>query len=356
MEIRFANDEEIRNWDNLILKNPDGGNVFQSFEMTEFKRKSGWQPRYFLIENFDSERVLAISAQEKLVLGLGKLWYLSKGAGISNRAELQKIKEILRNFGRKNGVFAIKMESELLKNAENLSFLKSENFEIVRPIQPNFSTILLDISPSLSEEEILAKMPRKGAKYSINRAKRDGVEVERVDLTRANAQIFYDLLAETARDSGFNIRSFEYHFEFWQSFSKAQIGQLFFAKFEGEVVAAAFAFVFGEKSTYKDGASVRARKAYGASHLLQWEVIRWARENGAKIHDLCGTPPSDQIHDKNHFLHGVGQFKTSFSKEITDYVGAFDLVISPKKYQLWRNFGEKLLLKINRKIFQRNWY
>lgn len=215
---------------------------------------------------------------------------------------------------------------------------------------------MLDISNDLTEEEILSAMPRKGAKYSINRAIRDGVKIERVDLNEKNARIFYDLLAETAQDSGFKIRSFEYHFDFWKTFAEARIGQLFFAKFEGDVVAAAFAFVFGKKSTYKDGASIRERKAYGASHLLQWEVIRWARENGSEIHDLCGTPPSDQIHDRNHFLYGVGQFKTSFSKEITDYVGAFDLVIDSKKYKIWRKFGEKILLRINRKVFNRNWY
>ena len=356
MNIRFANKNEIENWNNLILKNPDGGNIFQSREMVEFKRKSGWKPRFLVVENFRKKQFLAISVQEKSVFGLGKLWYLPKGAGISASEDLRKLCPALADFARSQGVFVVKMESEILKNAENLKILRDLNLEIARPIQPNFSTILLDISPEKSEDEILSAMPRKGAKYSINRAERDGVEIFRVETTVENCRIFYDLLSETARDSGFNIRSFEYHVEFWQTFAEIGLGHLFFAKFEDEVVAAAYAFCFGEKSTYKDGASVRQRKAYGASHLLQWEVIRWAREKGARIHDLCGTPPSDQIHDRQHFLYGVGQFKTSFSREITDYVGAFDLIILPKKYQLWQKFIEKLILKIERKIFRRNWY
>lgn len=354
MLIRFATPHELENWDSLILKNPDDGNIFQSFEMTNFKKLSGWKPLYLVAESSDEAHNLYISVQEKSVAFLGKLWYISKGPGVNSTTELRIILPFLRNLARGNKVFAIKIEPELLKTDQNLSELNQLGLQKVRPIQPNYSTILLDISGS--EEEILSSMPRKGAKYSINRARRDGVTIKRVDSTDDNCLIFYNLLAETARESGFNIRTFDYHKQFWQIFAKKGFGQLFFAYFEGQIVAAAYAFSYGEKSTYKDGASIRERKAYGASHLLQWEVILWAREKGAKIHDLCGTPPSDQIHNKNHFLHGVGQFKTSFSRQITDYIGAYDLPIDQKKYKIWSKFGERAVLKIHRKIHKENWY
>lgn len=351
MNIRFANDEELRNWDELIISNPDGGNVFQSHEMTYFKEKNGWNPRFLVLERGKN---LYISVQEKRVSFFGNMWYLAKGPGVSEDSQLAEFLPEIKKIAKKENVFAVKIEPELQKNPEILHISNELGLKKVSPIQPNFSTILLDISGS--EEEILNSMPRKGAKYSINRAKRDGVTVKKVVANNENCQIFYDLLAETARDSGFNIRDFAYHKDFWQMFEKAKIGQLFFAYFEGEIVAAAYAFIFGEKSTYKDGASVRERKAYGASHLLQWEVIRWAKENGSKVHDLCGTPPSDKIHDKNHPHYGIGTFKTSFSKEITDYIGAYDLPISDNKYKLWTNFGERLTQKIWRKTKNQNWY
>ena len=354
MLIRFATPQELENWDSLILKNPDNGNIFQSFEMTNFKKLSGWKPLYLVAESSDETHNLYISVQEKSIAFLGKLWYISKGPGVKNTAELKVILPFLNNLARGNKVFAIKIEPELLKTEQNLSELSNLGLYKVRSIQPNYSTIILDISGS--EEEILSSMPRKGAKYSINRARRDGVTVKRADSTDDNCRFFYELLAQTARESGFNIRTFDYHKEFWQVFAKKGLGQLFFAYFEGEIVAAAYAFSYGEKSTYKDGASIRERKAYGASHLLQWEVILWAREKGAKIHDLCGTPPSDRIHDKNHFLHGVGQFKTSFSRQIADYIGAYDMPIDQKKYKLWSRFGERATLKIHRKIHNENWY
>lgn len=354
MLIRFAVSEELENWDNLILRNADNGNIFQSYEMTNFKKLSGWNPIFLVVENNPEKQNIYISVQEKKVPFLGKIWYISKGPGVKSVLQLKEFLPYLQNLAAGNKVFAVKIEPELLKTEQALSELNQLGLQKVRPIQPNYSTILLDISGL--EEEILSSMPRKGAKYSINRARRDGVTVKRVESTDENCRFFYDLLAETARESGFNIRTFDYHKEFWQIFAKKGFGQLFFAYFEGQIVAAAYAFSYGEKSTYKDGASIRERKAYGASHLLQWEVILWAREKGAKIHDLCGTPPSDQIHNKNHFLHGVGQFKTSFSRQITDYIGAYDLPIDQKKYKIWSKFGERAVLKIHRKIHKENWY
>ena len=353
MKIRFATSEEIKKWDTLILQNPDGGNVFQSVEMSNFKLNSGWNQRFLVVKSEGQNLYMTI--QEKSVFLLGKLWYAPKGPGVKHASEIWQISPLLKQFARKNGVFAVKIEPEITKYDDYQKEFSNHGFIQARPIQPNFSTIILDVSGT--DEEILSSMPRKGAKYSINRARRDGVAVQRVDSTDENCQIFYNLLAETAADSGFKIRDFEYHKRFWQDFAKAGIGQLFFAYFENQVVAAAYAFTFGEKSTYKDGASVRQRTAYGASHLLQWEVVNWARENGSKQHDLCGTPPSDKIHDKNHPHYGIGIFKTSFSRQITDYIGAFDLPVKSLKYKLWAKFGEKLTLKIHRARHNgENWY
>ncbi|MBS7346639.1 MAG: peptidoglycan bridge formation glycyltransferase FemA/FemB family protein [Candidatus Sacchiramonaceae bacterium] len=353
MEIRFATSKEIKNWDDLILQNPDGGNVFQSVEMSNFKLESGWQQQFLVVES-EAEN-LYITIQEKSVFLLGKLWYAPKGPGVENSSEIWQIAPLLKQFAHKQGVFAVKIEPEIIKYDNFQTDFSKHGFVQTRPIQPNFSTIILDISGT--DEEILSSMPRKGAKYSINRARRDGVTVKRVESTDENCRIFYDLLAETAADSGFKIRDSDYHRRFWRDFTSAKIGQLFFAYFDGQVVAAAYAFIFGEKSTYKDGASVRQRTAYGASHLLQWGVINWARENGAKQHDLCGTPPSNKIHDKNHPHYGIGNFKTSFSREITDYIGAFDLPVRKFKYKIWAKFGEKLALRIHRARHNgENWY
>ncbi|HEU4716013.1 MAG TPA: peptidoglycan bridge formation glycyltransferase FemA/FemB family protein [Candidatus Saccharimonadales bacterium] len=345
MTVRFATPDEIKNWNDRVVSNPDGGNIFQGREFAEQKKLGGWTPRFIVADD------ISITALEKRFL-FHKLWYLPKGPGITSVRELDELLPGLKTFARSNGVFAIKVEPELTKKDETLADLLKLGLVKTRPIQPNFSTVTLDISQDLSA--VLASLNQKG-RHAIRRAERDGVTVQRVEATDENCRAMYDLLALTAKGS-FAIRSYNYYKTFWQRYEKAGLGQLFFAYFEGKAVAGAYALVLGKKSTYKDGASVRERTAYGASHLLQWEVIKWAKENGSQLHDFCGAPPSDQINNPDHPHYGIGRFKTSFNKEVTDYVGAYDVVVQPLTYKLWTKIGERLVRRIYTYRHHENYY
>lgn len=346
MTIRLATDAEIAEWDARVLANPDGGNIFQGDEFAEQKKLSGWTPRRLMADD------LALTVLEKSVFGLGKFWYLPKGPGISSVVQLGNLLPDLHGFAKKHGVFAVKLEPELEKTDDAVKALHEFGLLPVSPIQPNASTVLIDLSPDL--DTVLMNLNQKG-RHAIRRAERDGVTIERVEATDENCRLFYDLLADTAAGS-FVIRPYDYYFKFWRRYADARLGQLFFAHFEGQLVAGAFAMVFGEKSVYKDGASVRERKAYGASHLLQWHVMQWAKENGSAVHDLCGTPPSSEIGNTQHRWYGVGLFKTSFNKHVTDYVGAYDLVVRPGKYSLWLKFGERAAKSLWWRRHHESWY
>lgn len=330
MTARFATDEEIAQWDSHILKNPDNGNVFSSYEYSQIKKLTNYIPRYIIANK------IAITVLEKVTPPLGKLWYLPKGPEVSSCKQLFDVLKALEPLAKKANVFAVRIESELPKSSAQT--LERHGLKKASPIIPNPSTITIDISPSL--DDILTGLPQKG-RHAVRRAERDGVTVEKVPVSEKNAKIMYKLLTETA-EGQFGIRSFNYYKEFWQQFEKANLGQLFFAYFEGKVVAGAYAMVFGTKSTYKDGASIRKRTAYGASHLLQWNVIEWAKSKGALVHDFCGSPPSDEIGDPTHPHYGVGLFKLSFSKQVVDYIGCYDFVLSRTRYKAWTKLGERV--------------
>lgn len=349
MEIRFASDTEVADWNTCILANPDGGNVFQGYEFAEQKKLSGWTPRFIKAGD------LAVTVHEKSVFGLGKMWYMPKGPGIATAKRLVEILPDLRDFADKNGVFAIKVEPELQKSDENIATFNGGGLVSVPYIQPNLSTVLIDLSPDI--DTVLANLNQK-SRHAIRRAERDGVTVERVEATKENCETFYELLALTAEAQGFSgsIRPFEYHRAYWQRYADAGLGQLFLATFEGTVVAGAFALIYGEKSTYKDGASIRIEGAYGVTHLVQWRAMEWAKEKGSKVHDLCGTPPSDKINDETHRWYGVGRFKTSFHKHVTDYVGAFDLPVKSFQYSIWTRIGERVTKSLWWRTRHESWY
>lgn len=346
MTIRFANKSETAEWNTHILTNPDGGNVFQSYELAKHKILSGWQPRFVVASE------LSITILEKHVIGLGRFWYLPKGPGVATVHQLDDILPALKDFAAQKGVFMVKIEPELKKTSETAASLLKLGLVKTRPIQPNFSTVLLDTSPDL--DTIMKNLNQKG-RHAIKRAERDGVHAELVSATDENCRIMYKLLAGTAAGQ-FQIRSYNYYKKFWQRFESAGYGQLFFAYYQDNVVAGAYAIAYGRKGTYKDGASIRERTAYGASHLLQWRVIEWMKERNVTTHDLCGTPPSDQITNADHPHYGLGRFKTSFNKEVTDYIGAYDIVIKPTQYKIWQRIGERLALRLHRQFHHESWY
>lgn len=346
---RPATEHEAASWNQLIAANPGGGEVWAGNEYLESKRHGRYRPERWMVER-PGRSTLAIGALVKRVPLLGEWWHLPAGPPGETADEVLAVANAVGQAARARGAFLLKIEPRI--GPEALEPLRAAGLLPSVRIVPNPSTVLVDVSGS--EAEMLARLGKK-ARNAINRAHRDGIEVERVPASDAHCAELYQLLVATA-EGRFVLRDERYYREFWQRFSAAGVGQLFFARNQGALVAGAFAMALGEKTTYKDGASVRDRSAYGASHALQWEVLRWANERGARVHDLCGAPPSAQADDRAHPLHGVGQFKRSFQPEITDYVGAFDLVLRPGAYRVWSRVGERIARRLSLIRFRDPYY
>ena len=344
MSIRRATPQEISQWDDLIAANPDGGTLYQSATFAEIKSAGGWQPVHLVIE-LDSLSVTALFLQRRIPF-LGLLWYSPTGPGFTSAEQLAAIIQELRTFARRNGVFLVKLESELPGTAESRAVLQRAGLVKADDVQPISSTVILDLTPPT--DEILAKMPQKG-RYAIRKAARDGVTVADVDLTDDVIDRMYGLLKNTGDASGFAVRPQPYYDRFWRLFDERGQGRMFFAYVDGEVVAGAYSAWLGAKAWYKDGASIRERKAYGASHALQWHIIEWHKQRGtATSYDMMGAPPSDRVKDETHPLHGIGVFKTSFSETITDRTGTWDLVVNARAARLWNRIGYRVAGKVNR--------
>lgn len=338
MSIRPATAEEIARWDDLITASPDGGNIFSTKVYAEQKVTQGGYQAHYLIVN-DST---AVTVLEKNTPPFGKYWYLPKGPNVTTTQQLFAVLKELTPYAKRHGAFVIRIESEL--DRRHQATLRRHGLKPARAIIPNPSTITLDISPDT--DTLLASLPQKG-RHAIRRAERDGVTITRVKATDAHCQKMFSLLQQTA-EGQFGLRPYSYYRTFWQRFEKSGYGQLFFATVDGTVVAGAYAMILGHKSTYKDGASLRERPAYGSSHFLQWRVIEWAKSKGALVHDFCGSPPSDEITNTAHPHYGIGRFKQSFSRHVVDYIGCDDVVIRPAAYAIWNKLGERIYHRLYR--------
>lgn len=344
MTIRLATPDERARWNTLIARNPDGGNVMQGQEFAEHKGVTGWTPVYLVADD------VALTVLQKTVLPLGRYWYVPKGPGVHDVDALLALLPQLKAFAAGRGVFGIRLDPEL--PADAAAALGDAGLVRTTNVQPNVSTVVLDISGEL--DAIEASFGSK-TRYNIRAARKAGVETRVVEVDDETCALFYRLLAETAEGS-FSIRSEQYYTGFWQRHARAQTGAFLFASVDGEVVAADFLMVLGAKASRKDAASTRKRTVRGASALLEVAAIEWLKARGVTEYDLCGAPPSSEAKNKDHEHYGIGMFKTGFNSTITDFVGTFDLPVAPLRHRAWLRIGERVALKVHRVRHHESWY
>ncbi|ALE04924.1 methicillin resistance protein [Arthrobacter sp. ERGS1:01] len=341
---RFATAAEIDQWDTLVVANPNGGNLLQSEAFAAVKKNYGWTPQFVAFEGPDYTSYNLVL--EKSFPLLGKFWYLIKGPDVADVSHIPAMMTALRAFTRaaRLNVFAVKIEPDVVASPEARTILEGAGLVKVADLQPNDNTALLDITPE--PNELLRKLHSRG-RNAVRRAQREGVEVVRMEPTEDTMRALYELMEGTfeAKKAG-QAREFDYFRQFWSGFCDRGQGQFYFVYENGVPSVGAFVINYGAKATYKDGGSLQKRAQYGDSHLIQWAAITDMQELGARQYDFCGTPPSDRLKDPTHPHHGLGLFKTSFTKTVTDFVGCYDLPLSPVRYKLWTVAGERLFRQL----------
>jgi lipid II:glycine glycyltransferase (peptidoglycan interpeptide bridge formation enzyme) len=341
--MRLATPEEIARWNELVKANPDGGNVLQCRAFGEVKNRHGWESRYLLS---DQTAILALVRQIPL---LGEMWYIPKGPGISGPAEFQDF--VKAADGTK--AFMIKIDPEILSSLSTPAALAKMGLVRARDVQYNVSTVVVNLRPN--EDDILNSFKQK-TRYNVRLAMKKGVTVEAVQTTDESIDEMYDLYKTTTKRAGVYLRSKEYFADFWRLHARENTGQMFFAKYEGKILAGAFITFLGSKALYKDGGSIREHTDVQAPYLLQWEIMRWLKAQGVSEYDLHGVPPKDQLDNPQHPLAGLARFKLGFNPEVTEFIGTYDLPLSAWKYRLWQRVGERLAMSYEFRIKKQLFY
>ena len=351
-EIRDATRAE---WDGWLEGSPGGGHVLQSYQWGEFKRHQGWRPVRLVLER-DGEvagtgQFLAYDTGPFVP---GSLWYCTKGPWLpwEDKEAVRAFFGGVREVAGRLGTHTVKVEPEVLEEQKDTKALLGEiGFQKARYDLNHKTTMILDLSPS--EEELLARMKGK-TRYNVRLAARKGVGVEETGFEEA-WDTFYGLLEGTAERNGFAIRrSREYLHGSMRAMYDAGQGRFFFATHEGEPLAAIFVFTFGEKCWYIHGASSNEKRNLMPTYLLQWEVMRWARERGIKYYDMVAVPRPENL-DEEDPLWGVYRFKVGFGGEVADFLGCLDLPIKPVQAAAWYRF-EPVYYRLYQKLKQNVFY
>ena len=252
--------------------------------------------------------------------GLGiHILYSPRGPLFSSLEALNKLSQGVRELGTKKRAFAWKVDPALppedkrwQKFVQEQRLAKVVSDSNFGGVQPKY-VMDLDITPPL--QDILAQMKSK-TRYNIRYAARKGVKVVR-SRRKQDLSVFYALLQETAARDGFAVRDLSYFESMWDYLIEAGLAQLFLA-YHGELpLAGAIAFRLGRRAWYVYGASSDELRNLQASHLMQWEMIKWAKAFGCAVYDFRGV--SGEL-DPNNPLYGLYRFKEGFGATLREYV------------------------------------
>jgi lipid II:glycine glycyltransferase (peptidoglycan interpeptide bridge formation enzyme) len=348
MRVRTAADQDRDRYNAFVASSPLA-DVLQSWEWGEVKRRSGWSPRRFLVEG-DGDSVVAAAQVlgRRPVRRAPRLLYAPRGPvfGFDRADALEALFGEIRTTA--GDAFVLKcdpavedgsLEARALERA-GLSLAPSAGFGGVQPK----AVMVLDLSPDL--EKIQAGFRSKW-RYNIRLAERKGVTVERAE--RGELPAFYELLVETARRDGFLIRGRQYFEDLFDCLEPSGLIAMFLARFEGKPIAGAICMGFGPRLTYVYGASSNEHRNVMPNHLMQWEMIRWAKESGYQIYDFRGVSPVRDGKPVEEHLAGLNRFKEGFGARYVEYAGTFDLTLRAIVYRAWQ-WGAPLAIETLKRL------
>jgi peptidoglycan pentaglycine glycine transferase (the first glycine) len=338
MEIKIINQEEKSLFNDFMAWGPKG-HVLQSYEWGEVKRHTGWEPIRLLVMDEDKPIAgISILKRRLPIPGFNKcIFYAPRGpvADYTDKNTLRFLFSKVKSIAKKHGAILLKIDpdinspdEEVVKNLRSLGFNLLDSGKDFDGIQPKF-VFRLDISDSL--EDISAAFHHK-TRYNIRLAGRRGVTIKVGQ--REDLKPFYKILEETCIRDQFLVRGFDYFETLWDELVEKGLAKLFMAEYEGRFIAGTLAFLFGDKVWYIYGASSNEDRNVMPNYALQWAMIEWSKENNCIMYDFRGV--SGDLSPDNP-LYGLYRFKKGFSGEFTEFIGEFDMPLSPFFYYLWVN-------------------
>lgn len=335
----FFEEPNHNRW-NEFVNQASNGHLMQGYEWGQFKAQAGWRVQRVGLK---SEGQIVAGAQllfrslPKLPLTLA---YLSKGplVNVADTALAEQLWPLIHQAARQNQAVFLMAEPNWPDSPAHHAHLQEQGFHVSRHTNHPHSTMIVDLRP---DEAAMLKGMRKKTRQLIRKAERAGIEI--VAGTDDDLDDFYQTLAVTADLKNIAGHEREFYQHVWQMYAPRNQAKLFLAKHNGQTVAAKMIFTFGQRSLHLWGGTKPEGRRSNASYLIQWESLRWAKQQGFQEADLWGIPDEvgqqlkdghEPPKDKQTDLWGVYLFKRGFGGQVESYVGTYDYVYKPLWYRL----------------------
>lgn len=298
------------------------------------KQKTAWTWRAVAVRGADGKIKGGLSALiRKVPIFPATIMYCCRGpvCDLEDRETFGELLAGAKALAKEYKSYVIKIDPDVPK--ENTAFremMESFGFRVLETgknfegIQPRFVFRLF--LNGRNEEELLASFTQK-TRYNIRLAVKKGVEVRICG--QEMVENFTRIMKTTGDRDNFVTRNADYFSNMLTNLGEH--ARLYMAFYEGQPIAGTLAIWYGDKVWYLYGASSNEHRNLMPNYLLQWNMIKWAVEKGARIYDFRGV--SGDLSEDNP-LYGLYKFKKGFNGDFTEFVGEMDLILSKPMYFL----------------------
>ncbi len=288
------------------------------------KVKKGWTQKIVVSRNENDEIVGAMSVLIRKI-GMFSLMYAPRGpvCDYTNSKVMNDLLEGANQLAKEHSAFKFICDPLILEEDKNLidkmkeyGFCISKNAHFDDTIQPRYNYMLTNIK-NLDEENLLYRFSAN-TRHKIRLAKNRGVYIKTGDDLIDD---FYSMYIETGLRKKFNIRPKVYIKSVLEEMGEN--AKLFICYYNEEPLCGAIAITSGDTTSYVYGASTDKYRNLMPTYLLQYEMIKWASENGSGIYDMQGICIDETVDPE---LYKVYKFKCNFSGDVVVTAGEFEIV------------------------------
>jgi len=330
-------------WNNLMRGLPHA-HILQTWEWGDFKeRTTGWKPYRWAF--YDDDMLVALaSVGARQILGLLQVMYAPKGPvfATQNPAIQKAVIERLEQQAKKQFAIWLKIDPDItiatgipdeegdtpyLPGQQLMQLLQGRGWTFSNDQVQFRNTVNIPLDKD--ENDILMSMSQS-TRRKVRQAEKKGVTIRSGKVN--DLPMLYDLYRQTGERDDFLIRPYSYYGTLWQEFLEANLAHVLIAEYEDKAIAHVVLFHFGQKCWYFYGASSNEERNRMPNYALQWEAMKWAKQNGYSIYDMWGAP---NIFDESDGMWGVFQFKRGFRGIVTRHIGAWDYAPRQWLYRLY---------------------
>jgi len=240
----------------------------------------------------------------------GPLWHSAW-----DRADLETLRQLVQalkqEYVDRRSLFLRISPNEFRAEASFFrSMFEAEGF-IGKPIA--YQTLHLDLSPPL--HKLRSGLNQKW-RNCLNRSERNDLTLVKGcddELFRKFIEIYHSMVTRKQFAPRVDVEEYrKLHHDLPEDMKMI----VMICEFQREPIAGLVGSMLGGLGIYVLGATARTGLKLKGSYLLQWEMIKWLKSNGAVLYDLGGIDPVGNP--------GVYHFKVGIGGKVVSHVGNFE--------------------------------